>query len=189
MRPLLLTALLLFSHVSAWANDLGVSISIGQPGFYGQITLGDHFPVPRVIYSTPRVAIQPAATMQQQPVYLHIPPGHAKKWHKHCHRYNACHIPVYFVQEDWYNTVYVPQYARQHQQQPHDPYDRTDDAHRRSEGQNHKHNRHKSSHRNDGERFDDDRQERAPGRSRDHDGHGKQGKQDKKDHERGNRHD
>src|SRR2546425_10235251 len=25
-----------------------------------------------------------------QPIYLHVPPGHAKHWRKHCHEYNAC---------------------------------------------------------------------------------------------------
>ena len=31
------------------------------------------------------------------PLYLHVPPGHAKKWSQHCARYNACNRPVYFV--------------------------------------------------------------------------------------------
>jgi hypothetical protein len=56
-----------------------------------------------------------------QPVYLHVPPGHAKHWSKHCSKYNACGHPVYFVKDGWYNDVYVPhhqarnaQYAKQH---------------------------------------------------------------------------
>jgi hypothetical protein len=28
---------------------------------------------------------------------MHVPPGHAKNWSKHCSRYNACAYPVYFV--------------------------------------------------------------------------------------------
>jgi fatty-acyl-CoA synthase len=48
------------------------------------------------------------------PVYLHVPPGHAKHWPKHCAKYGACAQPVYFVQDGWYNDVYVPTYARGH---------------------------------------------------------------------------
>ena len=70
-----------------------VSISIGQPGFYGRIDLG---------------------TLAPPPVYLHVPPGHAKNWSKHCHRYQACSQRVYFVQERWYNDVYVPHYRAGH---------------------------------------------------------------------------
>jgi len=33
----------------AHAADVGVSISVGQPGFYGQIDIGD-FPQPQLIY-------------------------------------------------------------------------------------------------------------------------------------------
>jgi hypothetical protein len=49
----------------------------------------------------------------RQPIYLHVPPGHAKDWRKHCSKYNACGQPVYFVQENWYNEVYVPRYRDQ----------------------------------------------------------------------------
>jgi len=63
-----------------------------------------------VIYPQP-VIIQPSpVAMYQYPIYLHVPPGHAKDWRKHCGRYNACGQPVYFVQESWYNNVYVPRY-------------------------------------------------------------------------------
>jgi hypothetical protein len=48
-----------------------------------------------------------------EPLYLRVPPGHAKHWRKHCREYNACDRQVYFVQERWYNDVYVPQY-REH---------------------------------------------------------------------------
>jgi hypothetical protein len=49
-----------------------------------------------------------------QPIYLHVPPGHAKDWKKHCQKYGACARPVYFVKDDWYNTVYVPHYEQEH---------------------------------------------------------------------------
>jgi len=47
-------------------------------------------------------------------MYLHVPPGHEKKWRKHCAKYNACGRPVYFVRHDWYNNVYVPRHREQH---------------------------------------------------------------------------
>ena len=36
---------------TAIAADVGVSISVGQPGFYGQIDIGN-FPQPRVVSNT-----------------------------------------------------------------------------------------------------------------------------------------
>ena len=44
------------------------------------------------------------------PIYLRVPPGHQKEWKKHCHAYNACGRPVYFVRDDWYEREYVPVY-------------------------------------------------------------------------------
>jgi hypothetical protein len=49
-----------------------------------------------------------------QPVYLRVPPGHAKNWAKHCARYGACGRPVYFVSDDWYENIYVPRYRKIH---------------------------------------------------------------------------
>ena len=87
----------------------GVSISVGQPGFYGRIDIGTLAPPP-VLYPQP-IVIQPVPVeVAPSPIYLRVPPGHAKNWRKHCHRYQACGQPVYFVQERWYNEVYVPHY-------------------------------------------------------------------------------
>mgnify|MGYP000993647214 FL=1 len=95
----------------ALAADVGVSVSVAEPGFYGRIDIGN-LPQPQVIYTKP-VVIAPAPVVPGvvvQPLYLRVPPGHAKKWRKHCHEYNACGQPVYFVRERWYNDVYVPRY-------------------------------------------------------------------------------
>jgi hypothetical protein len=93
----------------AIAADVGVSVQVGEPGFYGRIDIGN-FPQPQLIYPQP-VVIQPVpAGVVRQPIYLHVPPGHAKNWRRHCHRYNACGQPVYFVHDGWYNNVYVPRY-------------------------------------------------------------------------------
>lgn len=108
MKRFLLTAILAVAATSALATDVGVSVTVGQPGFYGRIDIGDTYPQPRLIYRDP-IIIQ-RAPVSVRPAYLHVPPGHAKHWSKHCHKYNACNRPVYFVQDDWYNEVYVPYY-------------------------------------------------------------------------------
>src|SRR3954463_6559960 len=79
---------------SALAADVGISVSIGQPGFYGRLNIGD-YPEPQVMYSRPRVIER--VVVDSPPVYLRVPPGHAKHWTKHCHEYNACGERVYFV--------------------------------------------------------------------------------------------
>ncbi len=69
-----------------------------SPGVYGRIEIGTA-PPPPLIYSQP-VIVYRNPVVVQQPLYLHVPPGHAKKWSKHCARYNACGQPVYFVRVD-----------------------------------------------------------------------------------------
>ncbi|HEX6136304.1 MAG TPA: glycine zipper 2TM domain-containing protein [Casimicrobiaceae bacterium] len=96
---------------SAFATDVGVSVSVGQPGFYGRIDVGSA-PPPRLVYAEP-ILIRPAPVgVVREPIYLRVPPGHAKHWAKHCYRYNACGQPVYFVQDSWYSDVYVPYHRR-----------------------------------------------------------------------------
>jgi hypothetical protein len=99
--------------MSATAADVGVSVQIGQPGFYGQIEIGN-MPQPRVIYAAPLIIQRAPVTVVTQPIYLRVPPGHEKNWRKHCHKYNACGQPVYFVQQNWYSNVYAPGYRRDH---------------------------------------------------------------------------
>lgn len=95
-------ALVLLSSV-VHATDVGVSVQIGQPGFYGRIDIGNA-PPPVVLSQPVWVQRQP---VRVQPVYLRVPPGHQKHWSKHCARYNACATPVYFVREDWYQERYA----------------------------------------------------------------------------------
>jgi len=98
---------------SAVAADVGVSVSIGQPGFYGRIDIGDYpYPQPQVIYAQPRI-IQRSYEVRE-PVYMRVPPGHRKNWGKHCGQYNACGERVYFVQDNWYQRDYVPHYQQYH---------------------------------------------------------------------------
>ena len=126
----------------ALAADVGVSISVGQPGFYGQLNIGD-FPQPQVIYSQP-VMIE-RGPMDRPPIYLRVPPGHQKHWKKHCREYNACGERVLFVQDNWYNHEYVPRYQEQHR-------DRGND--RRDERRGEQNNGHRDDH-NDEHRGDD----------------------------------
>lgn len=113
MKNLILAASLLALASTAMAADVGVSINIGQPGFYGRINIGD-FPQPRVIYAQPMMVERPARYIERQPIYLRVPPGHAKHWSKHCRAYNACGQQVYFVQDSWYTNEYAPRYREQH---------------------------------------------------------------------------
>ena len=105
--------LMLLTCVPAAATDVAVSVAIGEPGFYGRIDIGT-FPQPRVIIPTPVVIQVIPVGVVRAPLYLRVPPGHEKKWAKHCAEYNACGSPVYFVEDGWYNTVYVPAYKAKH---------------------------------------------------------------------------
>ena len=111
VRPRSFLAALALSLITsaACAADVGVSVSVGQPGFYGRIDIGN-FPRPALMMPQP-VVIHPGQTSGiRAPIYLHVPPGHAKDWAKHCRKYNACGQPVYFVDQRWYDDVYVPRY-------------------------------------------------------------------------------
>jgi len=113
MKQYMVAALWAASALSpAFATDVGVSVSIGQPGFYGRIDIGN-FPQPQVIYPQPVVIVPAPYAVVQRPIYLRVPPGHAKKWDKYCRNYSACGQPVYFVQDGWYNNVYAPTYQGQ----------------------------------------------------------------------------
>ena len=74
-----------------------------KPGVYGRVEVGSG-PPPVLVYPQPVVIVQRPVPLQ--PVYLHVPPGHAKKWSKHCHKYNACNRPVYFVKSQEYEPGY-----------------------------------------------------------------------------------
>src|SRR5438132_5406121 len=118
MRRLLLAAALAAATLPALAADVGVSVRIGDPNFYGRIDVGDA-PRPYLLYPEPVVIQRPSTVVVHEPVYLRVPPGHAKHWEKHCYRYQACGQPVYFVQDRWYNDVYVPHYREHHGQWDH----------------------------------------------------------------------
>lgn len=97
----LVSAAALWATGTARAADVGVSISVSQPGVYGRVDIG-RFPQPAVVMAQPRVVVHAPHPVAVQPVYLWVPPGHRKNWSRHCRAYGACGVPVYFVRDDWY---------------------------------------------------------------------------------------
>ncbi|MDX9844804.1 MAG: hypothetical protein RBT42_13740 [Aquabacterium sp.] len=79
----------------AQAADVGVSISVNQPGFYGRVDIGDQRPM--LIYPQPVIIHPGPYSTRQRPIYMRVPPGHYKQWTRYCGQYNACNQPVYFV--------------------------------------------------------------------------------------------
>lgn len=70
-----------------------------RPGVYGRIEIGKSVPPP-VIYAQPVVASRAVPPRGVKPVYLYVPPGQVRKWGRHCSKYQACDLPVYFVRMD-----------------------------------------------------------------------------------------
>jgi hypothetical protein len=147
-----------FGALCAQATDVGVSIQIGEPGFYGRIDIGN-MPRPQLIYAEP-VYVYRQPKVVYQPIYLRVPPGHEKNWKKHCSRYDACGRPVYFVRDGWYRDVYVPQYRRDHRHDHgrRDWDERRDDrrgdrddrrGHGHGKGRDHERGEHRHGHRHD----------------------------------------
>jgi hypothetical protein len=96
------------SSVACLAGDLDIHVILSAevaPGVYGQVQIGSDRPPPPLVYAQPML-IEPQAA-PPPPVYLHVPPGHAKDWSKHCREYHACNRPVYFVRSEEYEPGYV----------------------------------------------------------------------------------
>jgi len=148
MKKFLIALFLVSAASGAMAGtSVGVDINIGGPGYYGNIQLGD-FGRPPVIYEQP-IIIERQVRYVGEPMYLRVPPGHAKNWRKHCRGYNACGRPVYFVQDSWYNNTYAPRYRSSHRGHDRDrrddrDYRRDDDrGHGKGNGRGHdKHDKH-----------------------------------------------
>ncbi len=114
MNKLLIAAALaapLLAGMPAHAADVGVSISISQPGVYGRIDIGQ-FPQPGLIGPRPVIIGRPAV-VAPQPIYMWVPPEHRLNWARYCARYHACDAPVYFVRDDWYGS-HVRPHAHDH---------------------------------------------------------------------------
>jgi hypothetical protein len=99
-RLLLAIVITLVAATAAQAADVGVSVSIGQPGFY--LNIGNFPPPvvyahPVVVRPAPAVIVRPAPVVVARPVYAHVPPGHAKQWYRDHHGY-----PVYYRHDGRY---------------------------------------------------------------------------------------
>jgi len=129
----LLAVLMAAASAPARAADVGVSVSIGQPGFYGRLDIGD-YPQPQLLYSQPRMIRR--GPEGRPPVYMHVPSGHARNWRRHCAAYNACDERVYFVRDGWYNKQYVPRYQERNRSGQDERHDgRRDDNRGNDRGQ------------------------------------------------------
>ena len=104
LSSLVVVAAAAVAMFSPAASAQQVDISVGgvfAPGVYGRINIGNA-PPPIVIYPQPVLVVPPPPNVRLAPVYYNVPPGQAKKWYKHCYKYNACGVPVYFVRTQEY---------------------------------------------------------------------------------------
>ena len=93
---------LAFAAAGSQAQTSYVNSTAGgalRPGVYGRIETGKA-PPPPVLYSRPVVASRAVLPASVKPVYLYVPPGQVRKWARHCGKYQACDLPVYFVRMD-----------------------------------------------------------------------------------------
>lgn len=125
MRSFLALPILALLPAAALAQYNVVIEGEVRPGVYGRVRIGES--PPPVVYAQPVTIVRPRVVETRvvetrviertqpravepvrpraeplQPVYLHVPPGHAKDWKKHCRKYDACAQPVYFVRSSEY---------------------------------------------------------------------------------------
>ena len=105
MRKFLVAVLAAGAFGSAMAQP-GVNLWIGinQQGVYGQINIGN---LPPAALIAPRPVVVAPVVVGAAPIYLYVPVAEQRNWHRHCHRYDACGRPVYFVRENWVRERYA----------------------------------------------------------------------------------
>ena len=156
IRSLFVGAALVAAAVPALAQT-NVSISVGQPGFYGRLDLGDYGQRP-VVYTQQPVIVREVRHVRSAPVYLRVPQGHRQNWSRYCGRYDACGRPVMFVRDDWYTNTYAPHYRERHHgyrevrevryEERRDHHDRHDKHDRKHDKHERKHDKHGGGHGN-----------------------------------------
>jgi hypothetical protein len=77
------------------------------PGVYGRVDVANK-PLPALVYEQAMFVERPDTAGRVEPLYLHVPPEHAKNWKKYCNQYQACDHPVFFVKSAEYEPGYVP---------------------------------------------------------------------------------
>ncbi len=115
-----LLALGILAISSAKADDLGITVILEKevaPGVYGRVEISNDSR-PNVYYRDPMIIVTDSKYARSRPVYLHVPPGHAKNWRKHCSKYHACDRPVYFVRSAEYDEHYHEDHGKDKNARP-----------------------------------------------------------------------
>ncbi len=151
MRLISIAALFLTAAGAAQAGDLHIHVMLSgevAPGVYGQVQIVNERPA-NLVYTQP-LLIEPQAILPP-PVYLHVPPGHATHWRRHCREYNACDRPVYFVRSDEYEPGYGRRDDREHDAGQREDHRQGHDADRdHQRGYDHDHERAGREHHDEG---------------------------------------
>jgi hypothetical protein len=103
-------ALIVASSASAAVNVNVIVEGQIQPGVYGRVEVGNPSVPPPVWRPQPVIIAPQPQVVEVVPLYMHVPPGHARNWRKHCRQYDACGRPVYFVR----SAEYEPGYGKKH---------------------------------------------------------------------------
>ena len=103
---------LLLGSLGGAALAADVTVHIGDPGYAGRLELDG---APKPVLITPSPIIIEKERVVQEPTYVYVPAAQRNDWARYCGRYEACGRPVYFVEERWYNDVYVPHYKSKHE--------------------------------------------------------------------------
>ena len=117
--------------ICAGAANAGTSVNViveGQikPGVYGRVEVGNPSVPPPVWQPQPVIIAPRPQVVEVVPVYMHVPPAHARNWRKYCRHYDSCGQPVYFVR----SAEYEPGYGKK---QRHGGRNRDDDRDERRE--------------------------------------------------------
>jgi hypothetical protein len=126
------------------AGDLNIGVTItGEitPGVYGRVDLSNRPAPPRVVYAQPVLIEESEDADRIEPIYLHVPPGHARNWRAHCHEYHACNRRVYFVRSAEYEPGYRPGRDRVHERQEREYAERERQDREYAEREHHDHDR------------------------------------------------
>ena len=134
MLGLALAATALIGSSAQAGTNVGVSVNVSQPGFYGRVEIGDQ-PPPAVIYQEPVIIQQTPVAVHQRPIYLRVPPEHSRDWVHYCGRYRACGQPVYFVRDEPRRIERDDH--RGWDRHDHDNHDRGHDDHGHDRGRDH----------------------------------------------------
>lgn len=101
-------ATLMLASLAAQAGQPIINLNVGgelAPGVYGQVQFGNA-PPPPVVYAQPRMIVREPRGQELEPMYMHVPPRHARNWRRYCREYDACNRQVYFVKSEEYEPGY-----------------------------------------------------------------------------------